>query len=177
MMSSPIEERLLLDPLRSFGFLLKDVSRLYVQRFERRARALGFTLSQSKALIYLARNEGISQSRLAELCDIEPMNLVRILDHMEADGWVERRLDPTDRRARCLYLRAKARPVLDQLDRVGDLTREEAFASIPRPEVELLISLLRRIQSHLGALDPIVADLLPGPTGETSTGRSHGASA
>jgi len=176
-MSSPIEERLLLDPLRSFGFLLKDVSRLYVQRFERRARALGFTLSQSKALIYLARNEGISQSRLAELCDIEPMNLVRILDHMEADGWVERRLDPTDRRARCLYLRAKARPVLDQLDRVGDLTREEAFASIPRPEVELLISLLQRIQSHLGALDPIVADLLPGPTGETSTGRSHGASA
>ena len=88
-----------LNPLRSFGFLLKDVSRLYVRRFEQRAAALGLTLPQCRALVYLAMHEGISQVRLAELTDIEPMTLVRILDRMEADGWLERRLDSADRRA------------------------------------------------------------------------------
>jgi len=174
-MSDPGEARPVLDPLRSFGYLLKDVSRLYVQRFEHRARALGFTLAQSRALIYLAKNEGISQSRLAELCDLEPMNLVRILDRMEADGWMERRLDPNDRRARRLYLRPKARPVLDQLDRVSALTREEAFDSIPRPQVERLIALLQRVQSNLAVLDgPASSDAAPDATEQGSARRRAG---
>jgi DNA-binding MarR family transcriptional regulator len=142
-----------MDPLPSFGFLLRDVSRLYVQRFEQRARTLGFTLAQSKALIYLAKHEGISQSQLSELCDIEPMNLVRILDRMEADGWVERRNDPADRRARQLFIHSKARPLLDQLQRLSDLTREEAFGGIPASQSDVLMDLLQRIQRNLASLD------------------------
>src|SRR5258706_14767384 len=88
-----------MDRLRTFGFLLKDVTRLYVQRFEQRARRFGVTLPQCKALGYLSKNEGISQIRLAELAETDPMTLVRILDRMEADGLVERRPDPSDRRA------------------------------------------------------------------------------
>jgi DNA-binding MarR family transcriptional regulator len=151
------------DLLAGFGFLLKDVSRLYVQRFEQRARTLGFTLAQSKALIYLAKHEGISQAQLSELCDIEPMNLVRILDRMEADGWVERRQDPADRRARQLYIQPKARPLLDELQRVSRLTREEAFHRIPSADVEVLMDLLQRIQQNLGALSALATDSSPPP--------------
>src|SRR5579863_7443561 len=99
------------NPTDTFGFLLKDVTRLYVQRFEQRAAVHGLTLPQCRALVYLANDEGISQIQLAELTDIEPMSLVRILDRMETEGLVERRPDPADRRARCLYLKPKARPV------------------------------------------------------------------
>src|SRR5580692_3315259 len=101
-----------MDSHRNFGFLLKDLSRRYVQRFEQHARDLSLTLPQCKVLCKLEPNEGMSQARLAELAEIEPMTMVRIIDRMEADGLLERRADPADRRARCLYLTKKARPLL-----------------------------------------------------------------
>src|SRR5579863_2852687 len=101
--------------LRNFGFLLKDVSRRYVLRFEQRARELSLTLPQCRVLVRLAEHEGVSQARLAELTQVEPMTMVRILDRMEADGLLERRPDPADRRARRLYLTAKVRPLLEQI--------------------------------------------------------------
>ena len=65
------------NPLRTFGFLLKDVSDRYMQRFEERAGALGLTLPQCRVLVDLVNHEGISQSQLAELTDIDPMTLAQ----------------------------------------------------------------------------------------------------
>jgi MarR family transcriptional regulator, transcriptional regulator for hemolysin len=144
-----------LNPLRTFGFLLKDTRRLYVQRFEQRASALGLTLPQCKALVYLTNHEGISQVQLGELTDLKPMTLVRILDRMESNGWLERRNDPADRRARRLYLTAKGRPLVDDIWHLVDLTRREAFVGIPRKHADLLIELLERIQGNFAALEPL----------------------
>ncbi len=80
--------------IRHFGFLVKDVSRLWVRHFEQRAVQLGMSLTQCKVLVFLSRNEGATQARLAELSDTDPMTLVRVLDRMERDGWIERRPDP-----------------------------------------------------------------------------------
>jgi DNA-binding MarR family transcriptional regulator len=145
------------NPTQGFGFLLKDVSRLYVQRFEQRAAAHGLTLPQCRALVYLANSEGISQVQLAELTDIEPMSLVRILDRMEADGLVERRNDPADRRARCLYLKAKAKPLVDDIWQLVELTRREAFAGMPKKQAGLLVSLLGKVQGNFLSLEPLPA--------------------
>jgi MarR family transcriptional regulator, transcriptional regulator for hemolysin len=142
---------------RRFGFLLKDVSRLYVQRFEQHAASLGLTLAQCKALPQLADNEGVSQVRLAELTDLEPMTLLRILDRMESEGWLERRSDPRDRRVRCLYLTARAKPLLDDVGRLIDLTRREALAGLPKREGDLLLGLLDTVRSNLIAVAPISA--------------------
>jgi MarR family transcriptional regulator, transcriptional regulator for hemolysin len=141
--------------LRSFGFVLKDASRLYVQRFEERARSLGCTLPQCKVLIYLAKNEGVSQARLGELTEIEPMSLVRILDHMESEGWLERRPDPVDRRARRLYTKSKSKFVLDDIWSVADAVRGEAFAGISRQQAKLLITLLDKIRENILSLEPL----------------------
>src|SRR5690242_12785422 len=111
-----------MDRHRNFGFLLKDVSHRYVLRFEQRARGMSLTLPQCKALVRLEKNEGASQARLAALADVEPMTMVRILDRMEADGLLERRPDPADRRARCLYLTAKGKALLDQIWRLAEQT-------------------------------------------------------
>jgi MarR family transcriptional regulator for hemolysin len=144
-----------LNQLRTFGFLLKETSRLYVQRFEQRACALGLTLPQCKTLVYLADHEGISQAQLAELTDLEPMTLVRTLDCLESHGWLERRSDPADRRARRLYLKAKARPFVDDIWRLVDLTRREAFADIPRKHADLMIELLEKVRSNFASLEPL----------------------
>jgi DNA-binding MarR family transcriptional regulator len=144
-----------LNPLRTFGFLLKDTTRLYTQRFEQRASALGLTLPQCKVLVYLARHEGVSQAQLGDLTDLEPMTLVRILDRMESDGWLERRNDPADRRARRLYLKARAKPLMDDIWHLADLTRREAFSGIPRKHADLLIELLEKVHSNFASLEPI----------------------
>jgi DNA-binding MarR family transcriptional regulator len=143
-----------MDPLRTIGFLLKDVTRLYTRRFEERAQDLSLTLAQCKALSYLERNEGVSQKRLAELTELDPMSLVRILDRMEADGWVERRLDPQDRRARTLWLTAQAGPVLERIEMMARDTRAEALRGLAENEREQLTKLLARVHENLSTLKP-----------------------
>jgi MarR family transcriptional regulator for hemolysin len=144
-----------LNPLRTFGFLLKDTARLYTERFEQRASGLGLTLPQCKVLVRLANHEGISQVQLAELTDLEPMTLVRTLDCLESQGRLERRSDPADRRARRLYLTAKGKPLVDEIWHLVDLTRREAFAGIPRKHADLMVELLEKIQSNFAALEPL----------------------
>jgi MarR family transcriptional regulator, transcriptional regulator for hemolysin len=146
-----------MNPTRTFGFLLKDLGRLYVQRFEQRAAVHGLTLPQCKALVYLAINEGISQVQLAELTEIEPMSLVRILDHMASEELVERRNDPADRRARCLYLKSKAKPLVDEIWHWSELTLREALVGIPKRQSDLAISVLEKIHANLLSQEPLTA--------------------
>jgi MarR family transcriptional regulator for hemolysin len=136
---------------RNFGFLLKEVSRRYVLRFEQHARGTSLTLSQCKVLVRLQDHEGVSQARLAELADVEPMTMVRILDRMEAEGLLERRADPADRRARCLFLTSKAKPLLRQIWQLSDVTRAEAFAGISRTDLVQFMAVLERIHDNVCA--------------------------
>lgn len=140
-----------MDRLRIFGFLIKDIGRLYTEVFQHEAREIGVTLADCKVLAYLSRNEGVSQIRLAELTGIDPMSLVRILDRMAADDWIERRLHPTDRRARQLYLKEKAQPALEQIWKVGEAVRVRALTGIKAEQRDLFMELLERV--HLNLLE------------------------
>lgn len=140
-----------MDRIRNFGFILKNLERLYTKRFEALAQELSLTLPQCKALFHLSRNEGISQKRLAELSEIEPMTLVRILDRMESDGWVERRPDPNDRRARTLYVTAGATPVLEQIEKLSAQMRTEALSGLGAEQRNQLMGLLEHVYQNLSA--------------------------
>lgn len=138
-----------MDRIRNLGFLIKDIGRLYTRLFERQAQHLGVSLAECKVLTYLTRHAGTSQIQLAELTGIAPMSLVRILDHMEADGSIERRQHPTDRRARQLYLKDKAQPRLEQLWKISDQVRAQSLAGVKAEDRDLLISLLEHVHSNL----------------------------
>jgi DNA-binding MarR family transcriptional regulator len=137
------------NPERSFGFLLYDAARLLRRDFDRRARSLGLTRAQWSVLAHLKRNEGSKQAAVADTLELEPITLVRLLDRLEAAGWVERRADPTDRRARQLFLTEKARPVLDQLMALAAETRAVALAGFSEPEREVLIDALIKVRANL----------------------------
>ena len=143
---------------RSFGFLVTDVARLFGRRFDHNGhdRRLGLTRAQCRTLGYLARNEGINQAGLADLLEIRPMTLVRQIDRMEEAGWIERQPDPADRRARRLYLTAKARPVLSRIWSVATDTRDEALVHLSPAEADALIDLLLRVHDTLS--DRVPAD-------------------
>ena len=134
---------------RHLGFLLHDVARLLRKRFEQKARAVGLTRAQWQALAHLARREGIHQGGLADILDIEPITLVRILDRLEAANLVERRPHATDRRLRLLYLTPQAHPLLEQIWRLGTETREEALGGIAAADREQLITTLLAMKTNL----------------------------
>jgi MarR family transcriptional regulator for hemolysin len=161
-----------MDRLKNFGFLLKDVSRLYVLRFEQRARDLSLTLVQCKALAHLEKNEGVSQARLAELIDVDAMTMVRILDRMEADSVIERRPDPDDRRARRLYLTGKAKPMLETIWRLAEQTRAEMFAGIPKAEREAFMGVMERLHANAVAAAGQPVDAIDAPSSRPTSPRN-----
>ena len=102
---------------RDLMFLLHDVARLLRVDADKRARAHGMTRAQWGILIWLEREPGLSQKELAELLEVEPITVARLIDRLEARGMVERRPDPKDRRIWRLHLRPPAYPVLREIGR------------------------------------------------------------
>ncbi len=139
------------DPDGNVGFLLHDVSRLLRMRFDRRARALGLTRAQWRVLAHLAPRQGINQSSLAEILEVENITLGRHIDRLEDTDWVERRRDPDDRRAWRLFLTDKSRPVLDQMEVLATETQAEAMANLSDLERDRLLELLLTMKRSMAA--------------------------
>jgi DNA-binding MarR family transcriptional regulator len=107
------------------------------------------TEGQWRVLARLSGNQGLSQAALAELMDVQPITLVRLIDRLEAAGLVERRPAPKDRRAFQLYLTSKAQPIIDRIWDFAHQTREEAMAGVSPAAREQLIDTLIRIKTNL----------------------------
>ena len=153
-------------PERNFGFLLHDVARLMRKRFEQNARGLGLTRSQCSVLAHLSRHEGIQQGGLADILEIEPITLTRLLDRLEEAGLVERRAHPKDRRIRLLHLTAKAHPLIGEIFSIGAATRGEALEGVAEEERERLFAILSSMKANL------LAKATAGSAGERRA--SHG---
>ena len=136
---------------RNFGFLVHDVSRLIKRRFDRKARQTGLPITRRQAavILYIARNEGVSQSEVATWLDLEPIALVRMLDKLSDEGLVERRAHPTDRRVRTLWLTTAARPVVAQIVAINIAIREETFAGMAPHARDTVIDILGGIKENL----------------------------
>lgn len=137
------------DTTRNFGFLVHEVARLLRRNFDRRVSGLGLTQAQWRTLAYLARHEGINQTSLAELLEVKPITLARLLDRLEEAGWVERRGDPADRRVFRLYLTEAAQPLLVEMEQIAAKTRQDALAGLGRDERRQVLNLLSSLKKNL----------------------------
>ena len=147
-----------MDKLQDLGFRLNEVARLYTRRFEERTQSLSLQLAQCKALVLLAENEGVSQTRLSEISEIHPARLVGILDRLEANGWVQRRRRPDDRRVRPLAITEHAKPVLRLIWSVISETYSEALQGLSTDEIGTLVKVLEFVHSNLSARKSLDAD-------------------
>jgi MarR family transcriptional regulator for hemolysin len=138
-----------IDPENNLCALVVDVARLMRRDFARRMRDLNLTQSQWRTLISLRRFEGINQAPLADLLEIQPITLARLLDRMAEAGLIERRPDPKDRRAFCLYLTPKAKPVVDEMLVLGAETLEALTSGFSASEREQCMDLLKRMKRNL----------------------------
>ncbi|MBW7837495.1 MAG: MarR family transcriptional regulator [Sphingomonadales bacterium] len=131
------------------GFLLTDSARLLRKRFDQRARGIGVTRPQWRVLFSVARFPGINQARLAEMLEVEPITLCRLIDRMEQAGMVRRDADPADRRARQLFITEAGKPLLDKLKNTACNLHTEIMGDFSREELQSLTGMLTRIRDKL----------------------------
>jgi DNA-binding MarR family transcriptional regulator len=139
--------------LENLGFMLQDVARLMRREFNRRVQELELTQAQWRALVMLSRHPGLRQCHLADMLEMQPISVGRLMDRMQAAGWVERRGDPADRRAVQLFLTAQAEPVLKGLRQHGADTRAKALQGITREEQEQFFGILMRMRANMADTD------------------------
>jgi len=137
------------NPRREFAFLLNDVARLLRTYADQRARQFGMTRAQWAVLVRLEHAEGLKQSELAELLDLQPITLTRLVDRLCASGLIERRPDPADRRAKRLYLTPQARPLMDRLAELGGDMMATVLEGFDPKIVERMIGELSLVRSNL----------------------------
>jgi DNA-binding MarR family transcriptional regulator len=133
----------------NLGAMLSDTARLIRRSFDARARTIGVTRPQWQVLSVLRRHEGINQGGLAEILEVEPITVCRMVDRLQEAALVERRPDPADRRSWRLHLTAKAHGLLDTLRPLADEMIEQALDGVSASDRMALRGALDRIRQNL----------------------------
>ena len=134
---------------RDLLIVLNDVARLMRTRFDQGARLYGMTRAQWIILARLQRQPGISQNEMANICEVEPITVGRLVDRLEARGMVERRPDPTDRRIRRLHLLPAAEPILVEIARYRNQMLEQTTAGMDAATLNALVDGLLQLKDNL----------------------------
>ena len=138
--------------MEDLPFEIAETAHALRKAFDRRASALGVTRAQWKVLFRLTRFPGLRQVELADMLDVEPITLCRIVDRLEEAELVERQRDPEDRRAWRLQVTDKAKPLVERLKSLGSELVGEAFADIDRSELDQVRGVLARVRENVAAV-------------------------
>lgn len=134
---------------REFAFMLNDVARMLRTYADHRGAQFGITRAQWVVLVRLDRSEGLKQSELAEMLELQPISLTRLLDKLCDGGLIERRADPGDRRAKRLFLTPAARPLLEKLGELGEDLMATALAGVESESVARMVAQLGIVKENL----------------------------
>jgi DNA-binding MarR family transcriptional regulator len=136
--------------METLPFEIAETAHVLRKAFDRLAVGLGVTRAQWKVLFRLTRNPGLRQVELAEMLELEPITLCRIVDRLEEARLVERVRDPDDRRAWRLHVTAEAQPLVEKLQGVGAQLIEHAFAGIDPKDIEITRRVLAQAREQAG---------------------------
>lgn len=131
---------------------LVESSRLLRNYIDHRAKSRGTTRAQWIVLFRLRQQEGLSQVDLAEVLELQPISLVRLLDRLVEHGLVERRHDPRDRRANRLFLTASGRELADDLDSLRDSIATDVLRDVPTEAIETSLKTLVDVKERIKSL-------------------------
>lgn len=134
------------------GYTITDVARLMRTVFERRVRAFGLTRAQWLVIARVHRRPGLSQSEVADLLEIEKAPAGRLIDRMQAKGWLERRDDSSDRRVNRLHLTAEGERLHAAIWPIAEVTVDDALSDLSAKEQRQLTGLMTRVKAKLQAL-------------------------
>lgn len=139
-------------PHRDLAFLINDVGRMLRTYADQEARRLGMTRAQWAVLKRLESNEGLKQSELADMLDLQPITLTRLVDRLCDNGLIERRADPNDRRAKRLFLTPAAQPLMNRLDTLGQNLMESILDGLAPEKTDAALTYLGAMKENLRRL-------------------------
>src|SRR5947207_12013708 len=148
-----------LDLKRQLIAQLVESSRLLRNYIDNRAKMRGTTRAQWIVLFRLRQQEGLSQVDLADVLELQPISLVRLLDRLVEHGLLERRPDPRDRRANRLFLTKSGRRLVDDLDSLRDAIAGDVLRDVSDKHVESGLATLREVKDRIKALGEDAADI------------------
>ena len=128
---------------------LVESSRLLRNYIDHRAKSRGTTRAQWIVLFRLREQEGLSQVDLADVLELQPISLVRLLDRLVEHGLLERRHDPKDRRANRLFLTVAGRQLVDDLDSLRDSIAEDVLQDVATESIQTSLETLRDIKDRI----------------------------
>ncbi len=138
-----------LDSSLRFGFLIHDVSRLRRIVVDRALKPLGLTRSQWWVLAFLSRRDGMTQTALAADLDLTKVAVGGLVDRMEAAGFVERRADERDARARRVYLTRTGQKLVTTIRESVDAVEADILATVTEDELDAAAIVLVKIKNRL----------------------------
>jgi DNA-binding MarR family transcriptional regulator len=136
-----------------FGFTIAELQRLMRRVYDRRAAGLGLTRAQWLALSRIGRAEGLTQADLAQQLDLDAIAVGRVVDRLEAAGFVERRADPGDRRCWRLHLAPKSDAVMADMKLIADRLRDDILDGVDPEEFATTLRVLGKVRETLNKLD------------------------
>jgi MarR family transcriptional regulator for hemolysin len=148
-----------LDLKRELVAQLVESSRLLRNYIDHRAKVRGSTRAQWIVLFRLRQHEGLSQVDLADVLDLQPISLVRLLDRLVEHGLLERRHDPKDRRANRLFLTDSGRRLVDDMDSLRDSIATDVLQDIPTKAIETSLETLRDIKERIKSFAEAPGDI------------------
>ncbi|EPE99154.1 MULTISPECIES: MarR family transcriptional regulator [Rhizobium] len=141
-MGNPVLGRELIEDLAAFNRKLRAV-------FDKIVRERNMTLPRARVFFTLNKKDGINQRELAERLELETPTLVRILDAMEGQGFVQRRVAGSDRRAKEIYITETGRVVAGEIDDIAVRVRAQVIAGIPEDDLKTTLEVIRAMQANL----------------------------
>ncbi|MGV8960986.1 MAG: MarR family winged helix-turn-helix transcriptional regulator [Stenotrophomonas sp.] len=143
------------DTSQGLGYLIADLSRLHGRIFDRRAAPLGLTRAQWRALKRIHMTPGLTQAALADVMDMEPIAVGRVLDRLQKAGFIERRADPQDRRCWRLFLTGNSDTAITAIEDVASSLRHDSLKDVDPTELAITMKVLGQIRETLSQLDRV----------------------
>lgn len=147
--------------IEDLGILIHDTGRLLRKSFERRGQAYGLSSAQWRLLVRVVREQNPTQARLAELMEIEPISVSRLIDRMEQGGWVKRCAHETDRRVNRVVPTDKSIAAYSKIKAVAGDVFEDALQGVDEEQRQALMSALMTMITNLSADDTAAAETNP----------------
>ena len=145
------------DPRREAGLRIIETSRLLRNLVEQRLKPYGMTRAQYASLARLERQEGLVQGELADLLEVQPIAMVRLIDQLCADGLIERRPDPDDRRCNRLFITSKGRARLHEMADFKERLGSEIFDGIGKEDLQSLLATLDQLHRNIKSIQSLEA--------------------
>ena len=130
-------------------YLVCHVGNLWRRLLGVKIKSLGVTVVEKRVLFAIARHPGLTQIQIANLLELEPQNLVRTLDKLESQHWIQKCNDPNDRRVKCLSVTKEAEKIIAQIKELSNSIKPQILAGMNEKEAQAVVKYLADIRENL----------------------------